>query len=183
MKSWIWIAVLILVIILFSCQRKQEPVSVEKPQEEGKIFPVAQEVENKISSAVANLEEGKVVEGAQLLLNAILLTKPDEYMPEGFESKIIMAKDQFHSRNMSDALGSISEALLIIKPPSDVKTRKDKEEPREAEQVQKREMAAPVAELVRSKILAAHEQFKEGNADQGVVLILEALLLFGPRAD
>lgn len=65
MKNWIWIAVLILVIILFSCQKKQEPASVEKSQEEEKIFSVAQEVENKISSAVANLEEGKMVEGAQ----------------------------------------------------------------------------------------------------------------------
>jgi hypothetical protein len=180
MKNWFWIAVLILVIILFSCQKKQEPVRVEKAQEEEKIFPVAQEVGNNISSAVANLEEGKVIEGAQLLLDAILLTKPHEYMPEGFEEKILMAKDQFQSGNMDDALGSISEALLIIKPLSDVRTAIDKEEPKEAEQVQKREEVAPVAELVRSKILAAREQFKEGKAYQGVVLILEALLLFGP---
>lgn len=181
MKNWIWIAVLILVVILFSCQKKQEPVEVGKPQEEEKIFPVAQEAENKISSAVANLEEGKAVEGAQLLLDAVLLTKPGEYLPEGFEDKILMAKDQFQSGNMDDALESISDALLIIKPPSDVKTEKDKEEPKEAEQVQKREVVAPVAELVRNKILAAKEQFHEGNADQGVILILEALLLFSPR--
>jgi len=183
MKNWIWIAVLILVIILFSCQKKQEPAEVEKSQEEEKIFPVAQEVENKISSAVANLEEGKVVEGAQLLLDAVLLTKPGEYMPEGFEGKILMAKDQFQSGNMGDALESISDALQLIKPPSDTTGQEDTEEPKEAEQVQKREVVAPVAELVRNKILAASEQFKEGNANQGVILILESLLFLGPRTD
>lgn len=180
MKTWVWIAVLILVIILFSCQKQPESVKAGKPQEEEKIFPVAQEVESKISSAMSNLEEGKVVEGAQLLLDVVLLAKPGEYLPEGFEDKILMAKDQFQSGNMGDALGSISDALLIIKPPSDVKTEKEKEEPKEAEQFKKKESVAPVAELVRSKILAAREQFKEGKADQGVELILEALVLFGP---
>lgn len=183
MKSWIWIAILILVVILFSCQRKQEPISVKKPQGEEKIFPVPQEVENKISLAMDNFTKGEVIEGAQLLLDAVLLTKPGEHMPEGFEDKILMAKVQFQSGNMGDALGSISDALLIIKPLPDVKTEKVKEEPKETEQVQRKEAVAPVAELVRSKILAAREQFEEGNADQGVVLILEALLLFGPRTD
>jgi hypothetical protein len=183
MKNWIWIAVLILVIILFSCQKKQEPVRVEKPQEEENIFPVAQEVGNKISLATANLEEGKVVEGAQLLLDAVLLAKPGEDMPEGFEDKILMAKDQFHSGNMGDALESISDALQFIKPPSDTTGQEDTKEPKEAERVQKREAVAPVAELVRRKILAAREQFKEGKVDKGVELILEALLLFGPRTD
>jgi len=183
MKTWIWIAVLILVIILFSCQKQTESAKGGKPLEEDKIFHVAQEVEGKILSALTNLEQGKAVEGAQLLLDAVLLTKPGEYLPEGFEYKILMAKDQFRLGNMGDALGSIKDALLIIKPPSDVKTEKDKEKPKEAEQVQKKEAAAPVAELVRSKILAASQQFKEGNADQGVELILEALLLFGPKTN
>jgi len=183
MKKWIWIAVLILIIILFSCQKKQEPVSVAKAEDTEKIYPVAQEVENKISSAVANLAEGKVVEGAQLLLDAVLLTQPGEYMPEGFEEKILMAKDQFRSGNMGNALESISDALLIIKPSSDKTVEEDTKEPEESEQVQKREEVAPVAELVRNKIFAAHDQFQEGNADKGVILILESLLLIGPRTD
>ncbi|NIM91650.1 MAG: hypothetical protein GTO17_11965 [Candidatus Aminicenantes bacterium] len=183
MKTWIWIAVLILVIILFSCQKQPESSNEGKPQEGEKIFPVAQEVESKISLALVNLEDGKAVEGAQLLLDAVLLAKPGEYLPEGFEDKILIAKHQFQSGNMGDALGSISEALLIIKPPSDLKTAIDKDKPEETEQVQKKEKVTLVAELVRSKILAASQQFKEGKADQGVELILEALVLFGPRQD
>ena len=181
MKKWIWIAVLILILILFSCQKTQEPVGGEKAEDTEKIYPVALEIENKISSAVNNIAEGEVIEGAQLLLDAVLLTQPGEYMPEGFEEKILMAREQFQSGNIGNALESISDALLLIKPPSDVKTDKDKEEPKEAEQLQKREEVAPVAELVRNKILAAKEQFKEGNDYRGVVLILESLLLFGPR--
>ena len=181
MKSWIWIAILILVIILFSCQSEQEPMSVEKPQGEEKIFPVAQEVEDKISSAMDNLTKGEVIEGAQLLLDAVLLSKPSEYMPEGFEEKILLAKDQFQSGNMGNALESVSDALLLIKPPSDIAA--DKEEPKEAEQMQESEKVAPIAELIRDKILTAREQFKKGKTDEGIVLILESLLLFGPRPE
>jgi len=166
MKNWVLIAVLILIIILFSCQKKQESTS---------------EVENNISLAVANLSEGKVAEGAQLLLDAVLLTRPSEYMPEGFEDKVLMAKNQFRSGNMGNALESVSDALLLVKPPSGTTAEKDIELPKEAEQVEKTEEIAPIAELVRNKILAAREQFQKGNADKGAVLILESLLLLGPR--
>ena len=181
MKNWLWIAILIVLIILLSCQKKQEPVSVEKPEDTEKIYPISQEVDNKISSAVTNLAEGKAVEGAQLLLDAVLLTKPSEYMPEGFEEKILMAKDQFQSGDMGNALESISDALLLVKLPAD--TTAVKEEPKKAEQVPEREEVPPIAELIRGKILAAREQFKEGKADKGVVLILESLLLFAPAQD
>lgn len=181
MKKWLWIPILIVLIILLSCQKKQEPVSVEKPEDTEKIYPVAQEVDNKISSAVTNLAEGKVAEGAQLLLDAVLLTKPSEHMPEGFEEKILMAKDQFQSGDMGNALESISDALQLIKLPAELEA--EKKEPKEAEQVPESEEVPPIAELIRDKILAAREQFKEGKADKGVVLILESLLLFGPRQD
>jgi hypothetical protein len=183
MKNWVLIAVLVLIIILFSCQKKQESTSVEKAEDTEKIYPVAQEIENNISLAVVNLSEGKVAEGAQLLLDAVLLTRPSEYMPEGFEEKIFTAKDQFLSGNISNALEFISDALLLVKPPSDTTAEKDNELPKETEQVEKTEEIAPIAELVRNKILATREQFQKGNTDQGAVLILESLLLLGPRKD
>ncbi len=36
---------------------------------------------------------------------------------------------------------------------------------------------------MRDKILSARKEFKERNADKGVILILEALQLFAPRSN
>jgi len=63
-------------IILFSCQKKQEPVNVEKPEDREKIYPVAQEVDNKILTAREQFKEGKVDEGVVLILESLLLFGP-----------------------------------------------------------------------------------------------------------
>jgi len=173
MKKWIWIPILILLIILLSCQKQNK----EEP------FPVAQEVENKILSSLDQFKEGKVAEGAGSLMEAVLLTEPSEYKPEGFENKILAAKDLFLEGNIFNGIELVSEALQLIKSPSDIKGEKDKEEPGDTESVQKKDEPGPIAELVRNNILSALEEFKKGNADQGVILILEALLLLAPRTD
>jgi hypothetical protein len=185
MKKWMWIAILALLVILFSCQKqnKEELASLEKAQKKEEIFPVAQEVENKILSAISNFEKGKASEGADLLLDAILLTKPGEYMPEGFENKILSAKERFQQGNYGKAGVLISDALLLIKSGSDVTDTKEKKDPRSVEHIQRKEKSSPVAELVRNKILAAREEFKKGNADKGVELLLESLQYLSPGTD
>lgn len=173
MKKWIWMPILILLIILLSCQKQNK----EEP------FPIAQEVENKILSSLDQFKEGKVAEGAGSLMEAVLLTEPSEYMPEGFENKILAAKDLFLEGNIFNGIELVSEALQLVKSSSDMTGEKDKEEPGDTESVQKKDEPGPIAELVRNNILSALEEFKKGNSDQGVILILEALLLLAPRTD
>ena len=42
---------------------------------------------------------------------------------------------------------------------------------------------APIAEIMNNKILSSIDEFKKRNVDKGVILILEALMLFSPRTD
>lgn len=78
MKKWMWISIFILIIFLLFCQKqtREEQASLEKPQDAEKIAFIAREVDNKTSLAISNFAEGKVDEGANLLLDAILLTRP-----------------------------------------------------------------------------------------------------------
>jgi radical SAM superfamily enzyme YgiQ (UPF0313 family) len=187
MKEWMLIPILILLIILLSCQKqnKEELSSLEKPQEQEKeeIFPVAQEVEKKLVGAIENLQKGKVADGAGLLLEATLMVKPGEYWPDEFENTILLAKEQFQNGNLKKGIDLSSEALLLINPLADMPDEEVKEEPMEAEQAQKKDEPSPVAEIFRDKILLAKEEFKKGNAENGVILILEAFQLLSPRSE
>ncbi len=180
MKKCVWIPILILLIVIFLTCKKQnneQLESLENTQDE-EVFPVAQEVEKKLLAAMDQLANGKVAEGAGLLLDVVLLTKPGEYMPEGFENRILSAKNQFLSGNYKNAVELVSESLLLIKPAQD--TPGDKENPANAEKMLKKEKTFPVAEKIKSYVLSAIDEFKEGNVKQGVILILEGLLLFNP---
>ena len=187
MKKWIWIAIFVLIIFLLFCQKqtKEEQAGLEKPQDTEKVASIAEEVENKTSLAISNFAEGKVDEGANLLLDAILLTRPSGSWPGNFENSILTAKERFQEGNIQKGVELISDALQLIKPATDIPVEKAKKGPKDVEQVQKKDepaRIAPIAEIMRDKILAAREEFKEGNADKGVILILEALQLFSPRS-
>jgi len=186
MKKWIVIAILILIIILLSCQKQsiEEPTALEKVKEREESYPIAEKIRTNLLTALDQLEKGNFDKGALLLLDAILLTSPSENMPEGFENKIFAAKDQFQQRNYKEAVELISGALLIYKTGADLSGGKDKQERTDIEQ-EKEELSqtAPIAQLMRSKILSAMEEFKKGNADKGVIFILESLQLFGPKKD
>ena len=188
MKKWIWISIFILLIFLLFCQKqtREERASLEKPKEPEKISSVAQEVENKTSSAISSLTEGKVDEGANLLLDAILLTRPSGSWPENFENSILEAKKQFQEGNIQKGVGLISDALQLMKSTTDMPKEKTEEEPKDVEQIQTKDepsQIAPIAKLIRDKISAARGEFKDGNADKGVILILESLLLISPRSN
>lgn len=188
MKKLILIPVFILIIMLLSCQKqnKEELVSLEKAQEKERIAPIAQEVDNRISSAIDNIAKGNITEGANLLLEVVLLTKPSEYMPGNFEETVLAAMEKFQEGNIHKGVELVSEALVIIKSDSEIKEEGDRAEPKDVGQPQKKDEPppiAPIAEMVRNKILAAREEFKKGNADKGVILILEALQLFSPRGE
>jgi len=188
MKKWILIAILILIIILLSCQKQkvEKPTVLEKAKGKEEPYPIAEKIGSNLLTALDQLEKGNIDKGAELLLDAVLLTRPSENMPQGFENKILASKDKFQQRNYADAVGLISEALLIFKTSADLPGEKDKEEKTDIEQAQKNDESsqiAPIAELMRSKILSAIDEFKKGNADKGVIFILESLQLFGPKID
>ena len=188
MKKWILIAILILMIILLSCQKQKEGEQTvfEKAKGKEESYPIAGKIKTNLLTALDQLEKGNIDKGAELLLDAVLLTRPSENMPVGFENKILAVKVQFQQRNYAEAVELISEALLIFKTSADLPGEKDKEERTDIEQIQKKEepsQIAPIAELMRSKILSAIDEFKKGNADKGVIFILESLQLFGPKTD
>lgn len=188
MKKWIVIAILILIIILLSCQKQnlEEPAILEKAKEREESYPIAENIRTNLLTALDQLENGNIDKGALLLLDAVLLTSPYENMPEGFENKILASKDQFQQRNYAEAVELVTEALLIFKIGANLPGEKDKEEITDIEQAQKKEelsQIAPLAQLMRSKILSAMDEFKKGNANKGVILILESLQLFGPQTN
>lgn len=115
MKKEILISTFIVFIIMISCQGQNEDEfgTLENTQEE-QPYAVTEKMNSNILSAMDKLKNGNVIEGADLLLEAVLLTKPTEYMPEGFENKISLARDQFHDGNLSEGIKLVSEALLII---------------------------------------------------------------------
>ncbi|TET19571.1 MAG: hypothetical protein E3J76_06580 [Candidatus Aminicenantes bacterium] len=188
MKKWILIAILILIIILLSCQKQniEEPAVLEKAKEREESYPIAEKIRTNLLTALDQLEKGNIDKGTELLLDAVLLTSPSENMPEGFENKIFASTDQFQQKNYTEAVELVTEALLIFKAGADLPGEKDKEERTDIGQAQKKEelsQIAPLAELMRSKILSAMDEFKIGNADKGVILILESLQLFAPKTD
>jgi hypothetical protein len=71
--------------------------------------------------------------------------------------------------NFAGAVGNLNDALDLIKQSG------------ESEQTTESGEIAPVAEVLKGKIAAAKEEFKKGNADLGVISILEALQLFAPK--
>jgi hypothetical protein len=188
MKKWILIAILILIIILLSCQKQniEEPAVLEKAKEREESYPIAEKIRTNLLTALDQLEKGNIDKGTELLLDAVLLTSPSENMPEGFENKIFASKDQFQQKNYTEAVELVTEALLMFKAGADLPGEKDKEERTDIEQAQKKEelsQIAPIAQLMRSKILSAMDEFKKGNADKGVIFILESLQLLSPKSD
>jgi hypothetical protein len=172
-------------IIMVSCQSQNKDVSgaLENTQQKEEVFAVAERINANILSAMDELKNGKVAEGAELLLEAVLLTKPEEFMVEGFEEKISSARHQFQDRNITKGVELVSEALRMIESGDEDLERMEKVELEKVEQIQKEDELPPLAEIVKNKILAAHQEFQKGNADKGVVLLLESIRLFGPQKD
>ena len=177
MRKGIWILVFIVSIIMISCQEQNKDASgiLKDTQEQEEPYAVAEKINSNILSAMDELKNGKIAEGADLLLEAVLLTKPREYMPEGFENVISSARDQFQEGNVSKGVELVSDALQMIQP-----SREEKEELKDMEQIEKKVEPPPIAEIVSQKVSAAHQEFQKGNADKGVVLLLESIRLFGP---
>jgi hypothetical protein len=171
MKKWLLIPILVILFFLLCCQSQEKAEETEVVEESGsgRIAAIAQTIANNLDLAVENLEKGQIGEGAGLLLDSVLLAKPNDMWPEGFSDNISTAKENFVTGNFSDAVGNVTKALNLIKQPED------------AEQSAESGEMAPLAEIMKGKIEESKEQFKKGNPDGGVISILEALQLFALR--
>ena len=158
MKKWIWLPLIMALILSISCQ--------EQPQEEAPL--VAKQIAEKIQQAVQSYKDDKVIEGAALLCDVILMTRPRTSWPEGFVEAVDSAKGSFQKTNFSEGVGFIEKAIKIFKPDYLTSSGEDTGQ------------VANVAQVALSKIESAVENFKAGNADQAVLLILESLTLLVP---
>lgn len=176
MKKWWLIPILILFVILIACKAKKSGETAEEV-----IDSIAQQIATNIQSAQEELASGNVSEGAGLLLDAVLLTRSSERWPEGFEEKLADAKKQFQGSNLKDGVGSITEALELFKANTELLEELDKQKPKQTGEAQTEEAPARIAEFIKNNLNSALEKFKEGDADRGVILILEALTIFAPK--
>jgi hypothetical protein len=172
-KRWLWIPILVILVFLLCCRNQDnaEQTQVSEETMGGGIAAVAQAIENNLDLAVGNLENGRVGEGAGLLLDSILLVKPRDQWPAGFRDHIAQAKEHFAAGSFSDGVGEVTSALDLIKQPVDAVQSGEEGE------------IAPIAAILKGKIAEAKEEFKKGNADQGVIALLEALQLFAPQTN
>lgn len=171
MKKWLWIPILVILLFLFFCRKaeKTEPEDVGTGSGREHIAAISQTLETNLDLAVKNLEKGQLGEGTGLLLDSVLLVKPLDQWPEGYVKNITEAKDYFAAGNFPDAVECVSNALDLIKQPEDKELSSESSN------------SAPLARMAKSKIDKAKEEFEKGNADQGVVAILQALQLFAPK--
>jgi hypothetical protein len=158
MKKWIPI---LLGMVLFLPSRIQTRVLQDIP-------PLAQQISEKMQLAIQNYKEDKVPEGATLLCDVVLMTRPRTSWPEGFVGAVDSAKKTFQKGQFSEGIGYIKQAITIFRP----------EYPTFAEEGSR--SPANIAKLILNKIESAIENLKAGDADQAVILILESLTLLSP---
>ncbi len=157
MKKLLWIPIIVIIFILFACQKKEESMA-----------PVALLVAQKMDSAVSQLSQGEIAAGIESLLDTIILTNPEGFISEDFDLKIQEAKREIQNTNMVETLDLIKEARFLLGSQEIEQEKADETGP------------TPVADAVKTLILAAKDQFQEGKAVDGVISILNALLLFKP---
>lgn len=171
MKKWLWVPILVILFFLYCCQQqeKAEQAGVETESGGEAVAAIAQTIQNNLDSAVESLEQGQIAKGAGLLLDSVLLVRPQDQWPEGFADNIASAKEHFTAGSYPDAVGDVTKALDLIKQTEDTELSSEGGE------------IAPVAAVIKGKIAEAKKAFTQGNADLGVITILEALQLFAPR--
>jgi len=168
-----WLFVVLVVGLLFSgCQKKQAQSPVPEPAKPT-VAPLAQNVDTILTAAVSRIENSEVSQGVLLLLDAIMATRPTELWPNGFVQTIAVCRDHFQKNDFRSGGEAASRALATLgfsaNPASPQGTSATSGQ------------IPPLAERVKAGIVAAKEEFKKGNADDGVVIILQTLQMLAPK--
>ena len=152
-------------------------------QEKDKPYAVAEKINSSLLSAQDAMKKGDVSEGADFLLEAVLLTKPKEYMPEGFENTILSARAKFQDGEIGAGVSLVSDAYRMIKSGRNPSEEASEKEQKDVENAQKKEVPTPVAEIIKNKIEEARQEFQKGDVDKAISRLLESILLFSPQKD
>ena len=158
MKKWILILAAMLLILPFGIETRDLQ----------DVPPVAQQIAGKIQLAIQNYKEDKVPEGATLLCDVILMTRPRTLWPEGFAETVDSAKSMFRKGQFSEGVADIKQAIKIFQPEQSTSSGEGDGQ------------VANLARVILNKIESALEKFKAGEADRAVLLILESLALLAP---
>ena len=129
---------------------------------------LAQQILDMTQKAIQNYKEDNVTEGATLLCDVVLMTRPRDSWPEGFFGALGSARESFRNAAFPEGVSHIKRAINIHKP-----------DHMDMSAVTSGSKAA-IAQLILTKIESAIENFKTGDADSAVLLILESLALLNP---
>lgn len=129
---------------------------------------LAQQILDMTQRAIQNFKDDNVSEGATLLCDVVLMTRPRESWPEGFSGAMDSARNSFRNADFPEGVSHIKKAIKIHN--SDYAETSGETDG---------SMAA-IGRLILKKIEAAIENFKEGDTDSAVLSILESLALLSP---
>jgi HEPN domain-containing protein len=181
MKKWIWIPILIILLIVFACQKQEKAEESTQKDVVEEIAPIAQGIEHRLTACLEQFEQGEVYAGVSFLLEVVEMTRPGESFPEGFLDMLSAAREDFQAGDYQEGVIQVAqahemfEASLRISPSSEADKTVFVEKTKEDAQV------APVAAMIKDKIEYAREMFKQGDADSGVIMIFEAIELLAPK--
>ena len=155
MKRLIVVFVIIFLVILISCKQ-------------GTSFK-AGKLNAKIDSARIEFKNNNIVEGLDILLDAVLAALPYTDYPAEVETKVYSAKESFKEGILNkEGSKALREALALIK------TEAEEAEPASGSM-------GDVAEAFNKMLTSAQEELKKENPAGAIEMLLEGvLLIFGP---
>ena len=179
MKKWIWVLVIIVLLVVFAC-KKEENDSPGQQAEAENIAPVAQEIDGKITACLVNFERGEVGAGVLQLFDAVALARPVDSFPEGFVEKLESAKQKFLAGSYQEGVSETAQARQLFETAVEIDPPSESDQIPAAGEMNEGSRIAPIASMIKDKIESARMMFKEGKADRGVVMLLEAIELLAP---
>ena len=179
MKKWI-IASTIILFISTACNKGESPsASAEKavPAEtsaQEKIGALAAQIAANLEDAKSFISRGEISQGLSRLLDVVLLTRPDEALPSGYKERIESARESFDRQDLAAGGDDVAAALALWRVDSGLPA------PPQSDGADTG-TPGPLAEIFATMLDESKALFEQGQADQGVAKILEALLLLAPR--
>ena len=181
MKKWIWIPILIILLIIFACQKQEETKgSVQQEVVEG-IAPIAQGIEQRMSASLEQFEQGEVHAGVSLLFEVVEMTRPGESFPEGFLDMLSEARMDFQAGDYQGGVIQVTQARELFEASLEISPSTEADKTEVVEETKEDVQVAPVASMIKNKIESAREMFKQGDSDRGVIMIFEAIELLAPK--
>jgi len=150
MKKWGFIPVIIMVLILVGCGGNE----TQNAQGEENQGMESQSMESQSADASEESQPAPIAETVR--------------------ANLLQALEELEQGNVEEGSELIKQSIALVYPEG--QTLPPFDEAETETQVEGGEVA-PIAQMVRDRIQSAIEQFEAGNAEAGVKLLQEALLL------